>query len=198
MNDRTIPFIRQYDESVILTAARRSAASWRKRRYDDHSMVVPENKRYLAANSMKRNPAAPRGARFPVRSSKFDQTLTPDDDSCDDGRIPVLPPGPSTATGTLSFPNGGVDWNSGSSSDRPIEPLPGPSQLPFNGSFSRFAPASWTGSWGSTYPQSYPPSDTPSGTNYWPTCTCTSPVNILEAYLTTESDPNPPPSRYAK
>ena len=86
MNDESIPFIRHYGEWAILGAAQNSAAGWRKKRYKDGIMEVPENKRYLAANSAKRNLNAPRGARFPAHPSKRDRTLTPDDDDgLDDG-----------------------------------------------------------------------------------------------------------------
>ena len=130
MNDESIPFIRRYGEWAILGAAQNSAAGWRKKRYKDGIMEVPENKRYLAANSAKRNPNAPRGARFPARPSKRDRTLTPDDDDgLDDGRIPVLPPGPSTLSNPVGFPG----WNSAPSFNSPTHPVPGQSQLPFGG-----------------------------------------------------------------
>jgi hypothetical protein len=160
MSDPKIPFIRQYSEWAILAAARRVAASWRKRRYRNHTMVVPENKQYLAANSAKRNPNAPRGARFPLHSSKRDRTTTPDNDGSDDERVPVLPPGPSTAINPVGFPNAGANWDSRFSSDYPIQPLPGPSQLPFNNSFSQVSSTPWTSPWAPTYPQSYPSSNT--------------------------------------
>lgn len=172
MNDGSIPFIRQYDEWAILDAARRSAAGWRKQRYKKRTMVVPENKRYLAANSAKRNPNAPRGARFPAHSSKRDRTLTPDDDDSglDDERVPVLPPGPSISSNPVGFPSGG-SWNTGPSLNYPTHPVPGPSQLPF-GDFGPFlrTQAATTPSinpWGPINPQSFPSSGTSTNSNYW-------------------------------
>ena len=100
-------------------------------------MVVPEKRRYLAQNSMKRDPKAPRGARFPVRSSKRIRSPTLDDNGSQGRLTPVLPPGPFAD-----------------------QPLPGPSQLPLSGSFSRFSSTPWTNSWVPPDPQSYPPSGT--------------------------------------
>lgn len=137
MDDPAIPFIREYGEWAILNAASRTAAGWRKPRYRNHSMVVPEKRRYLAQNSMKRDPKAPRGARFPVRSSKRIRSPTLDDNGSQGRLTPVLPPGPFAD-----------------------QPLPGPSQLPLSGSFSRFSSTPWTNSWVPPDPQSYPPSGT--------------------------------------
>lgn len=39
-----------------MTAARSSAANWRKRHYQDDALEVPENKRYLVANSASGTP----------------------------------------------------------------------------------------------------------------------------------------------
>jgi hypothetical protein len=169
MNDRSIPLIREYGEWAILASARRTAAGWRKPRYRDHTLEVPENKRYLAENSAKRNPNAPRGARFPARPSKRNRTPTLDDNddgSSDDGRIPVIPPGPSTISHTAGFPNTGVDWNFRQPSDYPVQPVPNPSQLA-SSSFGFF-------------PSSIPSSAM--STNYWeapPPCEC---IHILPTY----------------
>jgi hypothetical protein len=166
MNDKTIPFIRQYNEWAILEAGKRSAVGWRKRRYKDGTLEVPENRRYLAANSAKRNPNAPRGARFPARPSRRDRTPT-----SDDGRIPVLPPGPASITNPAMFPNGGMGWNPGPPFGHPTQPISGPSQLPFNG-FGYFPqmPASTTPSvvpWGPVDPRGFPSSGTSAGVGYW-------------------------------
>jgi len=183
MNDESIPFIRQYDEWAILDAARGSAAGWRKQRYKDGTMVVPENKLYLAANSAKRNPDANRGARFPVHSIKQDRTPTPDDDDegLDDGRVPVLPPGPSMSSNPAGFLGGG-SWNTGPSFNYPTHPVPGPSQLPF----SDFAPFSQTQAtttpsiipWGPVNPQSFPLSSASTNGNYWENPPPCMPVNV--------------------
>jgi len=178
MNDRSIPFIREYGEWAVLAAARRTTAGWRKHRYRDHTLEVPENKRYLAANAAKRSPNTPRGARFPACPSKRNRTpTTDDDDSQDDGRIPILPPGPSTTSDLAGFPNGGVTWDSGFPSQRPIQPVPGPSQLPFSG-FGPFpqAQTSTTPSavpWDWTDPQNLASSGAPMNVSYWecsPSC----------------------------
>lgn len=164
MNDPSIPFIRQYGEWSVLDAARRTAAGWRQQRYGDHSKEVPENRRYLAANSAKRNPSAPRGARFPARPSKRDRTPTPDrsnDDDSNDRRIPVLPSGPSTSG----------NWNPGPPPNRPIHPVTSPLQLSFNGfgtspqTQASLAP-SFT-SWGQRRQQSFCAPGTSTSVNYW-------------------------------
>lgn len=104
MSDSSIPFIQEYGEWAVEDAAMRTARGWRKGGYSKHTVKVPENKKYLAANSAKRNPTAPRGARFPARPSKRNRTMTlSDDDGDDDGRIPTLPPGPSTDANPIGF-----------------------------------------------------------------------------------------------
>lgn len=179
MNDPSIPFIRQYGEWAILSAAKRSAAGWRKQRYRDHTMEVPENKRYLAANSSKRDPNAPRGARFPARPSKRDQALTPDDNddngsdgssnSPNDRRIPVLPPGPSATPDPTRFPNRWIDWNPRPPSDHPVQPIPDPPQLSFSG-FGTFSQTEVSTPsvipWGQINPQIFPPSGTSMNISY--------------------------------
>ena len=158
MNDRHIPFIRDYGDWVILDAGRRTAGSWRQHLYQDGSKKVPENRRYLAANSTKRNPNAPRGARFPVRPSKKNQTPTPgSNNGQDDERIPVLPPGP--------------EWNPTPSFGYPARPTPGPSQPPLDGltcfpqvqtpqvpSFISWVPGNQS---------SFPSSGAPNNAQYW-------------------------------
>jgi len=175
MNDGAIPFMREYGEWAILTAAKRSAAGWRKRRYQDHTLEVPVNKRYLAKNSAKRNPNSPRGARFPARPSRHDWTVTPDDDgSTDDERIPVLPPGPSTMGNSAGFPNGTVTWTPEPPFNHPIQPIPGPSQLPYS-----IVP------WGPSNPQSLPSSSTSTNLTYWensPPCACIDAALIHSTY----------------
>jgi len=132
MNDKTIPFIRQYDEWAILCAARNSARGWWKRRYKDGTLKVPEDKLYLAENAAKRDPNGPQGAWFPVRPSKRDWTPTLDDsDDPDDGRIPFLPPGPLIFSSPFGFQDGG-GWNPGSSSNRPTHPALSQSHLPLS------------------------------------------------------------------
>ena len=170
MNDRSIPLIREYGEWAILASARRTAAGWRKPRYRDHTLEVPEHKRYLATNSAKRNPNTPRGARFPARPSKRNRTPTPDDnnDSSGDERIPVLPPGPSTTSDSAGFLNLEVDWNPRRPSNYPIQPVPNPSEL----ASSNFG----------FFPPSIPSSTVPM--NYWeapPPCERT---NIPSIHLT--------------
>ena len=178
MNDRSIPFIRQYDEWAILGAAKRSTAGWRKQRYKNHTMEVPENRQYLAANSAKRNPNAPRGARFPAHPSKRDHTPTSgDNDNPEDYRIPVLPPGPPAGTG----------WNPRPPFNYSIHPITNPSQVPF-GSFGSFpqTQAPVTPSiipWGPIGSQSFPSSGTSTGVNYWehpPPCTCTNMYLLID------------------
>jgi len=190
MNDPTIPFIRRYGEWAILGAAQRSAAGWRKSRYKDNTLEVPENKRYLAANSAKRDPNAPQGARFPARPSKRDHAPTPDDDNDDndndnddddDGRIPILPPGPPTLSNPVGFPDGG-GWNPAPLFNYPTRPVPNSSQLPF-GSFGSFpqmqapTPTSSIIPGGLVDPQSFPSSGTLPNVEYWKnplSCACTS------------------------
>ena len=169
MNDRSIPFIREYGEWAILAAAKKSAAGWRKRRYHDHTMEVPENKRYLAVNSTKRNPNAPRGARFPAHPSKQGQTSTPDDDDDDglnDERIPILPPGPSTTT-PARFLNEGVGWDSGLPPHNSTHPAPSSSQLPLSGVGS--FPRSQAVTTPSVVPwrRNFSPSGTSTNASYW-------------------------------
>ena len=171
MNDKTIPFIREYGEWAILAAVRGTARAWRQLRYQDHTIVVPESKRYLAENSRKRNPNAPRGARFSVRSSKRDQMSTLDDNDSDDRRVPVLPPGPSTPANLVGFSDGETDWDTGPSPDHPI---PGPSQLPFSGSFSKSTSTPWTNMYGLTVPQNYPQSGPSAGADHSSTGACVS------------------------
>ena len=152
MNDRSIPLIREYGEWAILDSARRTAAGWRKPRYRDHTLEVPETKRYLAANSAKRNPTAPRGARFPARPSKRNWTSTPNNNnnSSGDERIPVLPPGPPTTSDPARLLNTEVDWNSRQPSGYPIQPVPNLSRLASN-NFGFFPP----GVPSSTVPMNY-------------------------------------------
>lgn len=160
----------RYEEWAVLTAAKSSAANWRKQRYRDGTLKVPENRRYLAANSAKRNPNNPRGARFPARPSKRDQSSTPDDDSgSDDGRIPILPPGPLTMGNSAGFPNGAVNWTPGLPFNHPIQPIPGPSQLPYSGYFPQTQVSTTTSNvpWGPINQQSPPSSGTPTSLNYW-------------------------------
>jgi len=185
MNDGSIPFIRRYGEWAIEAAARGSAAHWRKERYKDGTMEVPENKQYLAANSAKRDPNAPRGARFPARPSKTNRALTPDDEDClDDGRIPILPPGPPT----LSDPFGSTGWGSAPLFDRPTHPVPSPSQLPLGGFGSFPQTQALTTSpaipWGPANPRSLPSSGTLTNVSYWENplpCACTSHIQSLVA-----------------
>lgn len=151
MNDWSIPFIHEYGEWAILDAARMSAANWGKGRYNEHLMEVPENRRYLAENLKKRNPNAPRGARFLVRSSKHNHISPPDNDSSNNERIPVLPPGPSAATNQDVSPGGVADWSF--SPNKPAQPLPGPLQLPFSDGFSWSTPPPWTCSLDQKHPQ---------------------------------------------
>ena len=166
MNDPHIPFIREYGEWAILDAAKRTAGSWWQYLYAKGSKEVPENRRYLAANSAKRNPNAPRGARFPARPSKRNRSPTSDDDDDrDDGRIPVLPPGPSTAVDLVGFPNHTPSF------DHPAQPISGPSQPPLNG-VGHF-PQSHTSSvpsfipWGPSHQPSLPLFGAPSNARYW-------------------------------
>ena len=161
MNDRSIPLIREYGEWAILDSARRTMAGWQKPQYCNRTLQVPENRHYLAENSAKRNPNAPRGARFPAHPSKRDQTSTPDDNkNSNDERIPVLLPGPSSTSDPAGFLNTGVDWNFRQPSSYPVQPVPNPSQLASSG-FGFFPPGI--------------PSSAMS-TNYWeapPPCECT-------------------------
>ena len=176
MNDSQIPFIRDYGEWAILDAARRTAGGWRQHLYDAGAMEVPENKHYLAANSAKRNPDAPRGTRFPAWPSKRDRSPTPDsDDEHGDGWIPVLPPGPSTSTDSVGFSDRGTDRNPAPSfsyptplSGYPAHPTPGPSQPPFDG-LGHFphTPSSFI-PWGPSH-QPTPSSGAPSNIQHWET-----------------------------
>jgi hypothetical protein len=159
-----------------LDVARRTAGSWRQGLYSKGLKEVPENRQYLAANSAKRNPNAPRGARFPARSSKRSQTQaldSNDDDANDhdhgdgndrenDCEFTILPPGPSTTTDSVRFSNSGrVGWDTAPSSNYPNHPTSGISQLPFNNSRQPpQAQALWD-------PTCIPPSVAPSNMHYW-------------------------------
>ena len=174
MNDPHIPFIREYGEWAILDAGRRSASTWRKYLYHSGAKEVPENKCYLAANSVKRNPNAPRGARFPARPSKRNRSPTPDgndDDNDDDGRIPALRPGPSTTTNSAGFSNGCTDWNPALSFDCHAQQIPGPSHPPLNGlghfPQTHTPPVPSFIQWGPSNHPSTPSSGALSDTHYW-------------------------------
>lgn len=61
-NDERIPIIKRYaNHWATLESAKRSAASWRKDGYKHGYIRPPEKYAYNAANSAKRDPAAPRG-----------------------------------------------------------------------------------------------------------------------------------------
>lgn len=183
MNDPNIPFIREYGEWAILDAARRTAGSWRQALYRQGLKEIPEKRRYLATNAARRNPNAPRGARFPARPSKRNSTPTPsDNDARDDGRIPIMPPGPSTPASSAGFFDGGMDWNPTPSFSHPARVASPPPQSSFASSSSQ-PPFNGLGHLPQTHasqmfqvpsflpwdPSSQPtnPSGTPNNAHYW-------------------------------
>lgn len=128
----------EYGQWAVLDAARGIASTWQKDLYRRRLREVPENQCYLAANSAKQNPDAPRGARYPARSSKRNQTPTLDYDDNSDGndtedeRVPILPPGPSTMTDSVGFSNfRGDSWDPVPLSNYPTHLTSSASQHPF-------------------------------------------------------------------
>ncbi|KAF9788764.1 hypothetical protein BJ322DRAFT_1019237 [Thelephora terrestris] len=172
-NNPRIPFMDEYGRWAVLDAARGTAGSWRKDLYRRRLREVPENRRYLAANSSKRNPNAPRGARFPARSSKRNRTPAPDHNNHDgngndsddhdhgeDERIPVLPPGPSTTTDSVGFTShGGPYWDPAPPSNYPTHLASSAPQLPFDDSVQP-SPFPYN-------PLNFPLSDASSSMQHW-------------------------------
>ena len=158
-----------------------TARGWWKVAYLKHTVEVPGNKKYLAANSAKRNPSAPRGALFPACPSKWNRTTAPNDESDsgdDDGRIPTLPPGPSTTTDPIGFHIEDPQQNP----NQTMHLTPGLLQLVFSNWFCPQTQPTVTvpnPQWGLTNPQSFPP---PSWERPLPcVCTYTPPYHLMHS-----------------
>lgn len=170
MSDASIPFVQEYGEWAVEAAAMRTARGWRKGGYSKRTIEVPENKKYLAANSAKRNPSAPRGALFPARPSKQNRTTAPSDDnssSDSDERIPTLPPGPSTAADPIRFHS---QQHPGPPSNHTTHLTPGTLQPGFSSWFhppTQPAMVVPNPQWGLMNPQFLPPPSVSTDANYW-------------------------------